>query len=123
MDKYLKLIADASRQDSTPLRASSFRADEFDEVKEVRRPSALPSAATIASNSRNPIVAPAVRAIIEAIESDARAKGWPAELLWNAEFWGSPRGLAAVIDESDAISEVTRDYIEIVKTELSILRF
>jgi hypothetical protein len=41
----------------------------------------------------------AVRAVIESIKLDARAKGWPAELLWNNEFWGSPRGLAALLDE------------------------
>jgi len=77
----------------------------------------------VTPSSRRPLIPDAVRATIEAIEADARAMGWPAELLWNAEFWGSPRGLAAVIDESDAIGEVTVDYIEILKSERSILRF
>jgi hypothetical protein len=71
----------------------------------------------------NPLIPDVVRAIIESIEADARAQGWPAELLWNAEFWGSPRGLAAVLEESDAIAEVTPDFIAIIKTERSILRF
>jgi hypothetical protein len=77
----------------------------------------------VTRSSRRPLIPDAVRATLEAIESDARAQGWPAELLWNAEFWGSPRGLAAVLDESDATGEVTSDYIEIVKTARSILRF
>jgi hypothetical protein len=79
--------------------------------------------AVVTPNSRNQLISDAVRTVIEAIEGDARAQGWPAELLWNTEPWGSPRGLASVLDESDAISEVTRDYIEIVKSERSILRF
>jgi hypothetical protein len=74
-------------------------------------------------NSRSPLVPPAVRAVIESIEVDARAKGWPPELLWNAEFWGSPRGLAALLDEGDAIVEVATDYIAILKVERNILRF
>jgi hypothetical protein len=79
--------------------------------------------AGVTPSSRRPLIPEAVRAIIEGIESDARAKGWPPELLWNAEFWGSPRGLAAVLDASDAIGEVTTDFIEIVKSERSISRF
>jgi hypothetical protein len=77
----------------------------------------------VTPNSRFPIVPPAVRAIIESIEGDARAKGWPPELLWNAEFWGSPRGLAAVLDSEDEISDVTSDYIVILKTKRDLLRF
>jgi len=77
----------------------------------------------VTPNSRNPLIPDSVRSLIEAIEGDARAQGWPAELLWNTEPWGSPRGLASVLDESDAIGEVTRDYIQIVKSERSILRF
>lgn len=75
------------------------------------------------SNSRYSLVTPEVRELIEAIEPEARAKGWPAELLWNSEFWGAPRGLAAVLDEGDAIAEVTTDYIAIYKVEHNILRF
>jgi hypothetical protein len=77
----------------------------------------------VTPHSRNPLIPDGVRSLIEGIEADARAQGWPAELLWNAEFWGSPRGLAAVLDESDAVDKVTSDYIEILKTEGSILRF
>ena len=77
----------------------------------------------VTPNSRSPLVPPAVRILIEGIEAEARAKGWPAELLWNAEFWGSPRGLAAVLDDDDTIAEVTPDYIGILKTHSSILRF
>ena len=61
--------------------------------------------------------------IVEGVEADARAQGWPAELLWNAGDWDCPRGLAAVLDESDVIAEVTPDFIEIVKSKRSILRF
>jgi hypothetical protein len=74
-------------------------------------------------NSRQPLIPDAVRAIIEGLEGEARAMGWPAELLWNSEFWGSPRGLAAMLDVGDAIAEVTADYIAILKVERTILRF
>jgi hypothetical protein len=77
----------------------------------------------VTPNSRHPLIADAVRAIIEDIEADARAQGWPAELLWNAGDWDCPRGLAAVLDGSDVIAEVTPNFIEIVKTARSILRF
>jgi hypothetical protein len=123
MDKYLKLIADAPSDDSSRLRAP---------VREPRFALA-PSADTtvepaewragLVRNSRSPLIPDAVRAIVEGIEGEARAKGWPAELLWNAEFWGSPRGLSAVLDASDAIGEITSDFIEIVKSKRSILRF
>src|SRR5271170_1993717 len=55
-------------------------------------------------NSRSPLVLPAIRAVIESIEADARVKGWPAELLWNGGFWDCPRGLAAILDEKDEIA-------------------
>jgi hypothetical protein len=78
---------------------------------------------SVTPNSRNPIVPSAIRGIIEGIEAEARAKGWPAELLWNADFWDSPRGLAAVLDEEDVIAEVGPDHIAILKTEHNVLRF
>jgi hypothetical protein len=78
---------------------------------------------SIPPNSRRPLIPDSVRTIIEGIEADARAQGWPPELLWNAGDWDSPRGLAAVLDESDVIAEVTPDFIAIVKTERSLLRF
>jgi hypothetical protein len=79
--------------------------------------------AGVTPNSRSPLIPEAVRTIIEGMEGDARAQGWPAELLWSSDFKGSPRGLAAVLDASDLIGEVTADYIEIVKSKRSILRF
>jgi hypothetical protein len=80
-------------------------------------------ARTVAPNSRHPLVESAVRAKLEAIEAEARAKGWPAELLWNAGFWDCPRGLAAVLDLEDEIVEVTPEYIAILKTRRDLLKF
>jgi len=77
----------------------------------------------VLSDSRHPLIPDAIRAKIEAIEAEARAKSWPAELLWNAGFWDSPRGLAAVLDAEDEIGEVTPDYIEILKIRRDVLRF
>jgi hypothetical protein len=54
-------------------------------------------------DARRPLIPPAIRTLIEAIESEAVAKGWPKELLWGADFWGCPRGLASVIDIDDEI--------------------
>jgi|SRR5215469_2294819 len=78
---------------------------------------------SITPDSRNPLVKPEVRAKIEAIEADARAKGWPAELLWNSAFWDRPRGLAAVLEAEDQIGGITQDYIEILKRRHDLLRF
>jgi hypothetical protein len=77
----------------------------------------------VTPDSRNPLVAPEIRCKIERIETEARAKGWPAELLWNADFWDRPRGLAALLDADDEIAEVTPDYISIFKTRHYMLRF
>jgi hypothetical protein len=77
----------------------------------------------VTPDSRTPLVASEIRAKIEAIETDARAKGWPAELLWNAGFWDSPRGLAAVLEVEDEIAEVRPDHIAILKTSHYLLRF
>jgi hypothetical protein len=74
-------------------------------------------------NSRGPLVPPAIREKIEAIESDARGKGWEAELLWNASFWDSPRGLACLLDEADEIVEVTAEEIVILKFKRDVQRF
>ena len=60
---------------------------------------------------------------IEAIETEARALGWPPELLWNSGFWDCPRGLAAVLDLGDEIVEVTPSHIAILKTRRDLLRF
>jgi hypothetical protein len=74
-------------------------------------------------DSRRPLIPPEVRAKIEAVEADARAMGWPPELLWNAGFWDSPRGLAALLDPEDEIGEVTADYIEVLKCRRDLQRF
>ncbi len=68
-------------------------------------------------NSRSPLIPQGVRAMIEAIEPEARRLGWPAELLWNSEFWDSPRGLASILDPDDRIVEVRVDHIVIEKFE------
>jgi len=77
----------------------------------------------VTSNSRNPIIEPEICAKIEAIEADARAKGWPAELLWNNSFWDYPRGLAAALNEEDEIVEVTGDAITILKSRRHLQPF
>lgn len=77
----------------------------------------------VTPDSRNPLLGPDVRAKIEAVEAEARVKGWPAELLWNAGFWDCPRGLAAVLEPSDEIGDVTTDYIEIWKLRRDRQRF
>jgi hypothetical protein len=81
------------------------------------------SARTLTPDSRHPLICDVVRAKIEAIEAEARAKGWPAELLWNAGFWDRPRGLAAVLEIDDEVGEVTREIIEIVRMHRHVLRF
>jgi hypothetical protein len=66
---------------------------------------------------------PSASAKLEAIEADARAKGWPPELLWNRNFWDCPRGLAAVLDPGDEITEVAVDHITILKVKRDLLNF
>jgi hypothetical protein len=77
----------------------------------------------VTPNSRHPLIPDAVREKIAAIEPTARNLGWPPELLWNANFWDAPRGLAAVLDEGDEIAEVTADYIGILKVKHDLLKF
>jgi hypothetical protein len=74
-------------------------------------------------DSRRPLISDAVRAKLERIEAEARRLGWPPELLWNSQFWGLPRGLAAVLDDTDEIAEVTPEFITILKSCHSLLRF
>jgi hypothetical protein len=81
------------------------------------------SARDVMPDSRHPLIDPEVRAKIEAIEAEARAKGWPAELLWSRVYWDLPRGLAAVMDADDEIGDVTPDYIEIWKLRRDRQRF
>jgi hypothetical protein len=78
---------------------------------------------SVAPDSRRPLIPPEVRAKIEAIERDARGMGWPPEILWSANFWDLPRGLAAVLDAEDEIAEVTREFIIILKTKRDLLGF
>jgi hypothetical protein len=77
----------------------------------------------IAHDSRHPLICDAVRKKIEAIEADARAKGWPAELLWSSAFCDLPRGLAAMLEPGDEIGEVTSEFIEIWKLRRDRLRY
>jgi hypothetical protein len=78
---------------------------------------------SVAPDSRHPLIEQAVRAKLEVIEAEARSKGWPPELLWNANFWDCPRGLAAILDPADEITEVTSEYIAILKTKRDLLKF
>jgi hypothetical protein len=78
---------------------------------------------SITPDSRTPLIEPAVRTKIEAVEAEARAKGWPPELLWNGNFWDHPRELAAVLDPGDEITEVAVDHITILKIKRDLLRF
>ena len=98
--------------------AQPMRVDRFAEFRRPAEPSG-----DVAPDSRNPIIGSSVRAKLEAIEVEARAKGWPAELLWNSNFWDRPRGLASLLDPGDEIGSVTADYIEILKTKRDLLRF
>jgi len=77
----------------------------------------------VTPNSRAPLIPDAIREKIAAIEPTARNLGWPPELLWNASFWDSPRGLAAVLDVDDEIVEVAADYIAILKVKRDLLKF
>jgi hypothetical protein len=77
----------------------------------------------ITPDSRHPLIPDPVREKIAAIEPTARNLGWPPELLWNANFWDAPRGLAAVLDEGDEIAEVAADYISILKVKHDLLKF
>lgn len=74
-------------------------------------------------DARSPLIPDEVREKIGEIEAEARALGWPAELLWNADFWDSPRGLAAILEPDDAITAVTPDYIEVLRLHRDLLRF
>jgi hypothetical protein len=94
------------------------RADELPAAPQPNTP-----ARVIVPDSRHPLIAPEVRAKIEAVEAEARRLGWPPELLWSSGFWDSPRGLTAVLDTADEIVEVTQDHIAILKIKRDLLRF
>ena len=76
-----------------------------------------------APDFRQPLIPDAIPAKIQAIEAEARAKGWPAELLWNNAYWDLPRGLATLLDPDDEIAEVTPDCIVNLKCRRDIQRF
>jgi hypothetical protein len=77
----------------------------------------------VTPDSRNPLIEPAIRVKIEAIEAEARTLGWPPELLWSCNFWDLPRGLAAILEPADEITQVASDRIEILKTKRDLLVF
>jgi hypothetical protein len=77
----------------------------------------------VIADSRHPLIRAEVRNKIESIEAQARRLGWPAELLWNNNFWDMPRGLASVLEIDDEIAEVTAEYIAILKTRSDLLKF
>jgi hypothetical protein len=91
-------------------------AEEHPRPRDRRNHSATP-------DSRHPLIFPEVRTKIEAIEAEARAKGWPAELLWNGGYWDRPRGLAAVLEAGDEIAGVTTECIVVLKKRHDLLRF
>jgi|SRR5215472_16326484 len=75
---------DPRKLDHRPDRAGDIRRD----AQSAHR---ADGACDLVPDSRNPLLAPEVRAKIEAIEAEARAKGWPAELLWNGgQYWNLP---------------------------------
>ena len=86
-------------------------------------PLAEPRPGSVVPNSRSPLIPDDTRAKIAAIEAEARAKGWPAELLWNNVFWGGPRGLAAVLEATDEVVEVTDTCIVILTNRRDLQRF
>jgi len=61
--------------------------------------------------------------MIEAIENQAGALGWPSELLWNDHFPEMAPGLAAVLEPNDEIAEVTTEYISVLRSRRELLRF
>jgi hypothetical protein len=103
--------------------AAAIRQCKADLIAHLRAGTGSRREHTMTPDSRHPLIDPAIRAKLEAVEAEARAAGWPAELLWNAGFWDRPRGLAAVLDPDDEIVEVAPDYIAILKTKRDLLRF
>jgi hypothetical protein len=119
--KYLDLIqstglaASNAARATEPVRSAHVSGTEVPASPTTRRHDA--------PDSRSPLIPEITRAKIEAIESEARRLGWPAELLWNSEFWRQPRGLAAILGDDDEIVAVTADHIEIFCVARSLLRF
>ena len=115
-----KWVTDSNRQKPDQTQGQS---ESVTRVTHVTRKNDDAGEICIAPDSRHPLIEPAVRAKLEAIETEARAKGWPAELLWNAAFWDMPRGLATLLDPEDEIVEVTHEYIAILKIKRDLLKF
>jgi len=133
-DKALALLTGAYHPELTKAVTMIEHAFPGARLVGVRQPRPEPAAAShvdprpswtrsVTPDSRRPLVPPEVRTKIEAIECDARRMGWPPELLWNANFWDLPRGLAAVLDAEDEIDEVTPEYVVILKSRRELLRF
>ncbi len=96
--------------------ARQGRPEAGDHVQKPARPE-------VTADARTPLLSPAVRSTIEGIEAEARSVGWPAELIWGADFWGKPRGLGSVLDDDDVIAEITAECITILKTKRDVLTF
>jgi len=86
---------------------------------------ALPAPSIQESQTESPAqnIDPTVRSEIARIEPAALTVGWLPARLWNPAFWPAPRGLAAVLDGSDRIAEVTREWILIQKADGNQQRF
>jgi hypothetical protein len=112
-------------QSDIPDTAAAPRKPWIGYFAEAQKPAAFrkPAESSVTPDSRHPLIEESVRAMIEAVEPQARALGWPAELLWNSNFWDRPRGLASLLDPEDSIAEVTADHISILKTKRDLLRF
>src|SRR5215472_13195203 len=98
MGRFLEVFDNALRECPQPTirrgleirHAPDIRSDGSSSVPTAAA-AADPPTPTVTPDSRHPLINPTVRAKLEAIESDARRMSWPAELLWNANFWDSPR--------------------------------
>jgi hypothetical protein len=72
-------------------------------------------------------LASAVESELTRIWPDAERLGWSHGRIWNLHFWPNsnehPRGLAAVLQPGDTITEVTETYITILAQGSHLLRF
>lgn len=75
-----------------------------------------------------PKVNPQVAARVRAREAEALAAGWSFEDLWESRFWnivdGMNRpGLVALMFPGDDLGEITKKYIEIIRSSGVVHRF
>lgn len=66
----------------------------------------------------NPVVEEKIRARV----LDALAAGWELEELWESRFWPPPgcrRGLASCMRPEQEIGEITPEYIEVYRDDIS----